>query len=1742
MRNSTKRNRGVVLLIVLSLLVLFTIMAVTFVIVAASYRDGAAEVSKYRRVGDDPRKLLDASVYSLLRGSLDENSPFRGHELLRDIYGFEGFVGSINVATFRAGNQLIDVTVNSIKDLEGSSLTLNDDSGFYNGRVMTFVSGDAGGVSTRIVAYDGPSQTFRIVAPYVDGATKATISNGDNFVVNGRPFNGTGFGYDSDETTTSASTALLDEVVTIGGMSVPVALLPNLAGHSEDVAYIEGDADESYDAADFQNVALAAVIPTASPNIPSILPSFHRAALINYLFKNQITTYLNAQSVAAGLHLSVFLQPYGPDNILDSSGGSSDDHIADATVKNNIVALKQAMIFRPLPELNPDFDGGNIDFTSSGLTAAIAAGDNPYVIGGWDVDNDGDGYTDGVWINPGFPLQTTKDGRLARPLVSVLVVDMDGKINLNAQGNWSQIVATVGTAGPHPARTKVTTSDIVRTPASDTRPTGDGYGPPEINPTVGTSSSSTDRLFDPAELEKLLLGISTRPGRYSADQVPGASGLDTIAARKFYDIAADFTDNNTANIRSYQTIPDLRGELAVGLDHAGQPRWDTPNSNTSDVRDNNPYQVNLATNGPNGINAAGASDTPFSPSELERVLRHNDVDAELLPDRLAELFSVFTTDSDAPRNRRLVTTDSYDVPVPHVYFPNPALAPSTTSRPEHVSDLLRRRVRFYIDNDATLSTLTATQRATLTDRVISTSSFLSPDIVLGTKMDINRPFGDSKDNNANNVVDEHWQTGINEASGNNESIDGAFVDHDNDGVTNENGFLARHFYARHLYQLMMLLAPTNGIDIDGSGSASRAETVPVLAQWVANVVDFRDPDAIMTPFEYDNHPFSPPEKGPDGKWGVANTDDDGDGTDDNESEALWPGSDDIGPWKVDGYLGVGPSGASDDADTERGLVWGCERPEVLISETLATHARRTEDLASPQGLTTKMQPSGSTREDDAEAANNDALNDFDQRLRPRGSFFVELYNPWASTDERVPRELYRSYTSATGTVWGVDLNKQVSGTPVWRLVVVDVPGGGASPPDPDDDPSTAPANATDVIYMTDAGSGIAGATRHIPTAAIVAKIAPLVGGRYAVVGTSRLERNLVDPATGAVNGITDYVTLIGRRTDADESIPDMKYDSTHRVVLQPNADPEENRVYVEENGTAVLPKPYIDPLPNNYVADTQPPVAIPIPGLNITEGNYPAQDSGMVNFDTSLAGGEGAYQTPFDVPFDTDPFLKNDGTYRYGDGGGFNRIVYLQRLANPLVTYNATTNPYLTIDSMPVDLTSFNGVNNESTINDPDNTPIAAQFHSRERGDAPPTGSPERVFWARDTYVLGPKPNTPNNVATHFFPEQLNHSLGYLNEPYDPPDGGTMNNEPIRFRAYGPMTTADTDLQTPRRRFVGSPNTKSTGGFSQNQPFPWFTWNNRPFVSELEMMLVPKFRSSQLLREFGVIDPSAPAVPDPYAGSTWHYKHMLNFFDNRTGVAGTHFYRVLEYLNVPSRFVGTETWLNKTTFASGTGTDNFHPPFNRIPAFREPGKLNINTIYDDRIWRALTGLTDTTDFATPDEITWSDSRRGYGTSGSGIININDSYPTIFANPLRGSGAGRLVPLTGMVQADIDCTLLRSDTTTPSGASTSGQPNFATTSGGAHLEPNRNPYFRYRSIQRLANLTTCRSNVYAVWVTIGMFEVDPVSGGLGQEIGSETGEVQRHRAFYMIDRSIPVAYEPGENHNVDRAILVRRFVE
>ena len=44
------------------------------------------------------------------------------------------------------------------------------------------------------------------------------------------------------------------------------------------------------------------------------------------------------------------------------------------------------------------------------------------------------------------------------------------------------------------------------------------------------------------------------------------------------------------------------------------------------------------------------------------------------------------------------------------------------------------------------------------------------------------------------------------------------------------------------------------------------------------------------------------------------------------------------------------------------------------------------------------------------------------------------------------------------------------------------------------------------------------------------------------------------------------------------------------------------------------------------------------------------------------------------------------------------------------------------------------------------------------------------------------------------------------------------------------------------------------------------------------------------------------------------------------------------------------------------------------------------------------------------------------------------------------------------------------------------------------------------------------------------------------MGSDTGEVRRYRGFYIFDRSIPVGYQTGVDHNIEDAILLRRIIQ
>jgi hypothetical protein len=320
------------------------------------------------------------------------------------------------------------------------------------------------------------------------------------------------------------------------------------------------------------------------------------------------------------------------------------------------------------------------------------------------------------------------------------------------------------------------------------------------------------------------------------------------------------------------------------------------------------------------------------------------------------------------------------------------------------------------------------------------------------------------------------------------------------------------------------------------------------------------------------------------------------------------------------------------------------------------------------------------------------------------------------------------------------------------------------------------------------------------------------------------------------------------------------------------------------------------------------------------------------------------------------------------------------------------------------------------------------------------------------------------------------------------------------------------------------------------------------------------------LRDFSTCSP-APGPASAYDNPLGRFHHLLNFFHqsdpNLATPNAANLYRVFEYLRVLPKFAGTETLLNPSTTAphfgsNAAGTEMLHPPFNQVSAYREPGRINLNTIYDERVWNAIWAGHQTISFND-----FVDNRRGYGATGGNMFALDPAsgVPTFFANPYRATGSALLVPPrdnnddgneTELARLEVDSSLLRTNRipygpTAPAGTDV---PRYLNAFGDLPRNSDRNPYFSYQALQRLSNLVTCRSNVYALWLTIGYFEVEwkqhPVTGQwqweLGQEVGIDTGTVQRHRAFYIIDRSIPVAFEPGQNHNVDKCVVLRRFIE
>lgn len=1577
------------------MIVLFLLMGTTFVVVANNYFKDANRRILLNAYTVDATTLLDESMLGVVRGvSLsDSSSPLRGHSILEDQYGHgysaiatsgaNGPIGSLKVINVNSDNTFREVRDDTVSFMFASDYA----DGIFSGCILSVVSGSAEGYSGRIVSsfWDGANNLQLVVPTDTNGINLNAINNGDRIIINGRDFTGIGAGNQI------GGNVDFDDAAGLSPRLGEGILTPNRKGQSR-ADLVNGNAglgiepyipfnnstNEYYDLPDENNFFLSGEVGG------DFIPSFHRDR-----------HYAEGRSVIGTSAFDARGFSFRPLFIEDDINSSAQDAGAG----------------------NDSFFG-RYNRMDGSLEVAINSDD------GLDVDSDGDGENDAVWIDIGLPLQTDSQGRQFKPLVAYRIIDMDSRVNINVHGNYADSELNVA------ARR------------------GSSFGVAEV--TLGD-------VFGGADYRPLL---DLRSG---GDDVAGNTGNSLRAAQTLF----GYVDHSLHTGNLFASAADVFGKNIVGRDvsvYGGDATmgysngggavggYDTLTGSSTAI----PYAANL------GL-GSGVGDDLFQAYEIEALLREDDIDSSLFETRLRGL-------GDLETNIDSITTNSAEIAMPPFSI---------------VQRLWDESGNSLVDY-----------------RNLVSRGYLSEEMLMGGLFDLNQPTGNGLDDDGNGIVDDPNELLTAESS---IQFGNPMFDLDNAGNGPLGDNLARQRKANQLYILALLVTGDTAPAFAGEFTTPINYRIAV-AQWAVNIVDFIDADSIMTAFEVDLNPFNTT------------------------------------------FIDGNPM-TDDTAGGESFIVFGAERPELLITETFAGHDRRNRNLSSDDG-------------DSDTAPGGD--NDWDSSHIPESFVFIELYNPWTQLDainasrltnelgvtvdpanatQVPPAELYLNrtrvspITTNTENYYGVNLQRTVPNTsgsgvtPVWRIGVKR---------DPDDasflraiffaDPSTAESDAR-----------IAGGENFFPgyQDPSGADVVPYVvePNGYFVLGSS-----------GNVTTGSEFTTTFGRPTSNIADVP-----MTRSIQLINTTDA--NAITINDPGGSTTTVPcgiaVVDQPRSLSFSDPaggyEPIVATVAPLAVVTD-----EDDGRLitpALDTPLDARDGAGRTEADI---TDIWTN-------GVSNNF-RTIYLQRLADPTRSFDRLSNPYITIDSAEVDLLAFNGLNN-----DPSNS------ETEESGETDVASGAVRTVTSSNTALVSsergenrPTVGTARVAATHTGPARRTFfrtadiASGFVNADTGANNGSDNHNFSFGF----------TDPTAGNLISLGSRNNSVGGAAGSTEPLGELVWLNRPLANSMELVHVPIMPNGgidampmgTLLDHFNrsrPIDdiPALTATSTPqdifaYYFADDKFGHLMGFGGmspagngagemnggttgppaRRMPTEANRFDLMFDFVSVPSKFQGLRTWLNPVDTASFTASANapasgmifnLRAPFHSLPSFREPGKMNLNTMTETNVYNAAVGgfTSKTTNF----------------TDFRGLRDVNNSL-TDFGGRFLPASRSQFVYDTPRVNAQAG--LFRRDTTTPEERVFDRD---VTGAGNENADSNSSSWYENEYRQRLGSVATTRSSVFSIWVTIGYFEVDQF-GRVGREIGSDEGQVQRNRAFYMIDRSIPVACEPGRDHNVDKAILVRTIIE
>ncbi|MDR0328969.1 MAG: hypothetical protein LBI05_11805 [Planctomycetaceae bacterium] len=434
--------------------------------------------------------------------------------------------------------------------------------------------------------------------------------------------------------------------------------------------------------------------------------------------------------------------------------------------------------------------------------------------------------------------------------------------------------------------------------------------------------------------------------------------------------------------------------------------------------------------------------------------------------------------------------------------------------------------------------------------------------------------------------------------------------------------------------------------------------------------------------------------------------------------------------------------------------------------------------------------------------------------------------------------------------------------------------------------------------------------------------------------------------------------------------------------------------------------------------------------------------------------------------------LLDDGFFRQRGTVPCYKTICLQRLADPNREHDTIGNPYLTVDWSMIDLQVVNNVEN-------------------------PTSDP-----AREGLLSGDKIDYDMRLSSRQWKIDSNLWDRTLSKTELGDDKAGLETTNF-YNTYGPMTTQP-------RHTLGTPPSPPPPSLK----FMHFPWNDAPLMNTGELMLVPssapgrfgvEFHDNGKDNDFFGTKPrfGYQDVPGANAYLDWENADLLSC--------------LCDFVHVPSKFTGA------------------------IKSMQEPGKINLNTLTEEG-WKSLQNGRSNSVF--PSYADFCKYRQW-----SAIPN-DPTYPSEF-RPFRSPSATHLVP--PMEGGNPDTLVGNPVSGTLLGLENGGKPVLMDNEAD-------NPYSILENVARLTDVTTTRSNIFAIWITVGYFHVEKckdldelkkkypkhdfthitgetmfkavypdgyvLGAELGQpgddEMGISDGTVRRHRAFYLIDRSIPIA--------------------